>query len=92
LWNSIPATIAVEGPLWVAGLAIYLRHRRATGWLGPVALWSLVLVSTLLWITGPWSPPPPTPAALGWFALTGWIVVPWAALADRYYAPVGPRA
>ena len=30
LWNSIPATIVVEGLMWIAGLAIHLRHRRAT--------------------------------------------------------------
>jgi hypothetical protein len=87
LWNSIPATIVVEGLLWIAGLAIYLRHRRATDRTGPIALWSFVAVSTLLWITGPWSPPPPTSSALAWFALIGWLVPPWAALADRHYAP-----
>jgi hypothetical protein len=32
---------------------------------------------------GPWSPLPPRPKALGWFALIGWIIIPWAALADR---------
>ena len=87
LWNSIPATIVVEGLLWIAGLAIYLRHRRATSWIGLVALWSFVAVSTLMWCTGPWSPPPPTPGALAWFALIGWVVPFWAALADRHYAP-----
>ena len=47
LWNSIPATLVVEGLLWIAGLLLYLRHRRATSWIGPGALWSLVGVSTL---------------------------------------------
>jgi len=27
--------------------------------------------------------PPPSTRALGWFALIGWIILPWAALADR---------
>ena len=85
LWNSIPATIVVEGLMWIVGLAVYLRHRRATSWIGPVALWSFVLVTTALWASGPWSPPPPTPRALAWFALIGWITLPWAALADRWY-------
>jgi membrane-bound metal-dependent hydrolase YbcI (DUF457 family) len=30
----------------------------------------------------PWTPPPPTPTALAWFALIGWIIIPWAAFAD----------
>jgi membrane-bound metal-dependent hydrolase YbcI (DUF457 family) len=85
LWNSIPATFAIEGAMWVAALAIYLRGRRARGWIGPVALWSFVLVSTALWASGPWSPPPPDPRSLAWFALIGWITLPWAALADRWY-------
>ncbi len=83
LWNSIPATFLVEGTLWVAGIAAYLRGRDFRG-LGPLlAFWSLVIVSTAIWAAGPWSPPPPSPKALGWFALIGWIIVPWAASADR---------
>ena len=85
LWHSIPGTLAIEGVMWVAGIAIYLRGRRARRRIGPLALWSFVAVSTLLWIGGPWSPPPPSERSLAWFALIGWIVVPWAALADRWY-------
>ena len=37
----------------------------------------------------PW-PPPPSERALAQLALIGWIVLPWAALADRHYrATVG---
>jgi len=36
-----------------------------------------------MWAAGPWSPPPPSVKALGWLALIGWIVIPWAAFADR---------
>ena len=86
LWNSIPGTFIVEGAMWIAGLVLYLRGRRPTKWIGPVALWSVVLISTVMWATGPWSPPPPSDArSLGLFALIGWLVVPWFALADRYY-------
>jgi hypothetical protein len=83
LWYSIPATFAVEGPLWVAGLAFYLRGRRARTWRGPIALGSFVAVCTLMWILGPYAAPPPSERALAWFALIGWIVVPWVAWADR---------
>jgi hypothetical protein len=44
--------------------------------------WSLVIASTLMWASSPWTTPPPSPRALGWFALIGWLVIPWAALAD----------
>jgi hypothetical protein len=81
LWNSIPLTLLAEGALWVVGIAVFLKVR--PGERGRLAFWSLVAVSTLIWATGPWSPPPPNSRALGWFALIGWIIVPWAALADR---------
>jgi hypothetical protein len=51
-----------------------------------MAFWSLVIISTVMWLATPWSPPPPSPQALGWFALAGWILVPWAGWADRHYA------
>lgn len=86
LWNSIPATLAIEGTLWAIGIALYLGPRRATRWIGPAALWSLVLVCTGMWALGPWSPPPPDPHALALFALIGWLLIPWSALADRCYA------
>jgi hypothetical protein len=81
LWNSIPLTLLVEGALWAFGIVVFLkvRHRER----GRLAFWSFVAVATLLWGTGPWSPPPPNSRALGWFALIGWIIVPWTALADR---------
>ena len=85
LWNSIPATFIVEAPIWVAGLALYLRGRRSRSWVGPVALWSFVALSTAIWALGPWSAPPSNERALAWFALIGWISVPWVAWADRYY-------
>ena len=82
LWYSIPLTLVIEGSLWILAIVVFLkdRSRRREG---RAAFWSLVMVSTLLWATGPWSPPPPSTRALGWFALIGWILVPWAALADR---------
>ena len=84
LWNSIPGTLMIEGTLWIAAIALYLRLGRPASRIGRVAFWSLVVICTLMWAAGPWSPPPPSPRALAWFALIGWIIVPWAALADRH--------
>jgi membrane-bound metal-dependent hydrolase YbcI (DUF457 family) len=85
LWNSIPGTLVVEGLLWVSAITLYLGPRRRRGWVGAAAFWSLVLIATAMWAAGPWSAPPPNPQVLAWFALIGWIVVPWAAWADRSY-------
>jgi membrane-bound metal-dependent hydrolase YbcI (DUF457 family) len=84
LWNSIPATFAVEGALWLAGIIIYtntlIRRQERPG----VLFWLFVLVCTGMWITGPYMAPPPDVTALAWFALIGWLVIPWTALADRW--------
>jgi hypothetical protein len=83
LWNSVAGTLLIEGALWVAGIVTYLRARPLRG-LGPqLAFWSFVLVCTVLWAASPWSPPPPSPEAVGWFGLIGWLTVPWAMAADR---------
>ncbi len=91
LWNSIPGTLVIEGLLWVIGLTLYLRGRRSRDWVAGIALWSLILISTLMWAAGPWSAPPASQRALAWFALIGWIVVPWAVWADRGHVEHAPR-
>jgi hypothetical protein len=83
LWQSIPATFAVEGLIWLAALAIFLRVRRPLGAQGQLALWSFVLVSTLLWAFSPFSPPPPSEQAVAYFSIFGWIIVPWAWWIER---------
>jgi hypothetical protein len=85
LWNSIPGTLVVEGGLWLAGIGLYLRSCRASNRSGAIAFWSLVIIATAMWVSGPWSPPPPSANALAWFAMVGWIILPWAAFADRHY-------
>jgi hypothetical protein len=85
LWNSIPGTIVVEGVLWIVGIALYLQPRRAKSWVGHVAFWSLAATATAIWLSGPWSPPPPDVRSLAIFALMGWVAFPWAAWADRNY-------
>jgi hypothetical protein len=83
LWDSIPATFAVEGALWLIAIALFLQVRRPRGAMGHVAFWSFVVVSTIMWATGPYSPPPPDERSLAYFALIGWIIVPWAWWIER---------
>jgi hypothetical protein len=83
LWRSLSWTFIVEGAMWLAAIVVYLRMRPLAGSRARIAFWSLIVVTTAMWIAGPWSPPPPSENALAWFGLIGWTVLPWAALADR---------
>ena len=84
LWRSIPATLVVEGAMWFAALALFLRVRRPRGVNGWLALGSFVLLCTVIWASGPFSPPPPSERALALVALIGgWTIVPWTWWIDR---------
>lgn len=78
LWNSLPGTYLVEGLLWLAGIAMFLRQTVTRSRAGLAAFWSLVLFATLVWAAGPFGPPPPSVTGLALFALAGWVLLPWA--------------
>ena len=84
LWNSVVATFVVEGALFVGGAALYLRATRACDRIGAWGLWSLLSVSTAIWIANPLSAPPPSEAAVAWVTLSLWLLVAWAAWADQH--------
>jgi hypothetical protein len=83
LWNSIPGTLIIEGAMWIAGIAVYMGVVRQSGRRQGWPFWSFVALCTVMWVTSPFSPPPPSAEFLGWFGLIGWIIIPWTAWADR---------
>jgi hypothetical protein len=93
LWDSIPATLLVEGALFLTGILVYVRSTRPLDRTGFWALWTLLLVQAAMWASGPWAPPPPSPSVLAWFSLGLWLFVLWAWWADRHrVARAGARA
>jgi membrane-bound metal-dependent hydrolase YbcI (DUF457 family) len=84
LWNSVVGTYVVEGAMWIGALALYLSARRPVGAKGWIAFLSFTIVSTMLWIPGPFTPPPTSVTLLGVMALIGgWFSIPWIAWGDR---------
>ena len=78
VWNSVAGTIAVEGSLLAAGLWMYAR---ATARRDGTGRWALVAMTALcvgIWITQPWSPPPPSATAVAVGALVLWLLIPWS--------------
>ncbi len=83
LWNSIGMTFVVEGALFTAAIAIYLRSTTARNAKGTWALWGLIGVTTAIWASGPWAPPPPSVTAIAVAGLGMWLFPVWAAWIER---------
>lgn len=83
LWNSVTATLVVEGALFAAAIAVYLRTTAPRNATGRWAFWALIALTTAIWVSGPWSPPPPSVTALAVVALAMWLLPIWAAWIER---------
>ena len=87
LWNSLPATLAVELGLFAIGVALYLATTRP---LDRTGRWGLAgLVALLLGIYGGaiFGPPPPSDTAVAWIGLAGWLLPALGVWVDRHRAP-----
>ena len=85
LWTSVAGTVLVEVAMFGAGLWIYLRATRARDAVGRYGLGALMAFLILSYGASLFSPPPPTPTALGIGGLLfGWLFVWWAGWGDRH--------
>ncbi len=83
LWHSILGTLAVEVPLFIAGVWLYISTTHHKGSIGVFALWGLIAVMVLVYAHGLLSAPPAEERAATWLALAVWLVPLWAWWIDR---------
>ncbi len=84
LWNSLPASIAVEFALLGAGAWIYSRATRARDAIGRWGFRAFVLTLAAIYLASVFGPPPPSERALAWSALGGWLFVAWGYWIGRH--------
>src|SRR5579872_799830 len=84
LWASIPATLLVEGGMWVLAIVVYLRMTKPRTRAGTWGFWLAVVLLTLLWLanlnSGPTAPDPRAEAVS--FVVFGSFIA-WAYWIDR---------
>lgn len=84
LWNSIPATVIVEGGLWVVGIIVYVRATQAKTRSGVLVFWIVVGLLTLVWYHNIAGAPPPDPRAAPVASLILFsLLVAWAYWMNR---------
>ena len=84
LWDSLPATLLVELPLFIGGCWLYARSTRPRDAVGRWALVGLVAFLAIVHAMNLAGDPPPDVKAVAWVGHAQWLLVLWAAWVDRH--------
>ena len=88
LWHSVPATLVVEGALFLSGVYLYVRSTQARNRTGSYAFWALLAFLLIVYVANFFSSPPPSGEAVAGAALAMWLLVAWGYWADHNRQPV----
>lgn len=84
LWNSLPATLIVEGGFWLLAVILYVRATRARNWTGVFVFWIGVLLLTVIWYSNIHAGMDPNPVKAGAGGVIAFsLVVAWAYWVNR---------
>ena len=84
LWNSVAGTAALEGLVFAAAVAVYVRATAARDRAGVVGLWAVVALLAAIYVASLGGAPPPSAAAIAWVGQSGWLFVLWGFWLDRH--------
>ena len=83
LWNSIPATLFLEGLIFCIGVTVYLRVTTPKNRVGTFGFWGLVAFLVIIYLANIFGAPPPSTMALAWVGQLQWLFVIWAYWVDK---------
>jgi len=84
LWDSVPATIAVEAGMFAIGCAIYASTTRARDRIGAIGWWGIALFLGGAFFFNLFAPPPPNIDVLLIMALAVFAIIPLSAWVARH--------
>ena len=87
MWNSIPATVAVEVAMFGTGVWLYASATRARDRIGSIALWALVAVLVAMYVGALFGPPPPNGNVVFIVAIAAYSLLAVAWWIDRHREP-----
>jgi membrane-bound metal-dependent hydrolase YbcI (DUF457 family) len=83
LWNYVPASIVVEGIIFIAGVYLYIKTTRAKNKAGKYGLWSLVAFLVVIQVANLFGPAPQSVPAIAWAGQLQWLLVICGYWVDR---------
>lgn len=92
LWQSVPATLAVEIAMYALGVLVFARATRAKDRVGKGAFWGLVAFLFVVYVANALGPPPPSAGAVAASALALWLIPVWGMWIERHRVPVAAPA
>jgi hypothetical protein len=84
LWNSVPATVVVEGAMFLIGVVLYARTTVAKDRTGTYAFWAFIAFLALVYTGNAIDREPISETAMGVAGLSAVIIILWAYWIDHH--------
>ena len=84
LWNSLPATMVVEGVMFALGIWLYAINTEPVDRIGRLSFVGFTMSLTAIYVANLVGPPPPSVSALATLGQGQWLLIAWGYWLDRH--------
>ena len=84
LWQSVPATVAVEALMFALGLYLYKVNTEPVDPIGTHAFVAFVVALIAVYAASLFGPPPPDETTIAYVGQAQWLLVVWGYWLDRH--------